>query len=155
MLKSLMVLAALSLLQPQQDAYSDLAVMAMVDVLSANPTLELLLDLEPFEGVARETHATRVGRVAAAVGFRALSLRDDLGCDLRADPGVDCQLQDERQIVVRLGQLEVEGDRATLGISTFFPDGRGRLGVANSLAVFQRDAEGKWTLTEWIAGATT
>ncbi|MCH7532341.1 MAG: hypothetical protein IIB36_11380 [Gemmatimonadetes bacterium] len=68
MLKSLMVLAAVSLLQPQQDAYSGLAVMAMADVRNANPNLELLLDLEPFEGVAREAHATRVGRVTTAAG---------------------------------------------------------------------------------------
>ena len=126
----------------------------MADVRNANPNLELLVDLEPFEGVAREAHATRVGRVTTAAGLRAVSLRDDLGCDPRA-ARAGCRLQYERQIMVRLEKLEVEGDRATLGITTFAWSARGHLSLSNGLAVFERNPGGEWTLTEWIAGATT
>ena len=156
MIQILWLLGTLAVGVVQADPYVELAGLIVSDVKAhSSAEVELLLDLEPFDGVDATAHAARTRAVAGAAGLSARTFQDVLGCDRRADPQ-PCRFENSNQVLLRLGELEIDGNRATFGIVLYSPGGP-RYGhhLANSTAVFERNRAGDWTIKEWIPGAVT
>ena len=156
MIQIVWLLGTLAVGVVQTDPYVELAGLIVSEVREAHSSAEaeLLLDLEPFDGVDATAHAERTRAVAETAGLAARTFRSVLGCDRRVSPRV-CRFENSNQYLLRLGKLEIDGNRATFGIVIYTPGGRYGHHLGNSTAVFERNRAGDWTLKEWIHGATT
>ena len=156
MIQMIRLLGTLAVGAVQADPYVELAGLIVSEVRETHSSAEaeLLLDLDPFDGVDASAHATRTRAVAEAAGLSARTFRSVLGCDRRVNP-LACRFENSNQYLLRLGKLEIDGNQATFGIVIYTPGGPYGHYFGNSTAVFERNRSGDWTLKEWIRGATT
>lgn len=140
-------------IQAQTAEYVEIGRTIVRDAMRQNPDTRYVLDLAPIHDTNKASHATRSAEIADAIGLPSVSAESLLACDLRGDRQT-CRLREADLALLRLGDLVINGDKATFDVSVITSaegdhhaphpvrEGRARAELA-------RDPDGIWRVVRW------